>query len=44
MVGGEVGNVINKLYPGQATKNGSVDHCAEPLRAHWDEEVANKEI
>ena len=35
-------NAISKLCTGQVTKNESVDHSAEPLRAHWDEEIANK--
>ena len=38
----EVGDVISKLCASQATKNGSVDCSAEPLRAHWDEEMAKK--
>ena len=42
IVGGEAGNVISKLCPGQATKFGFVNHSAEPLRAHWDEEMKNK--
>ena len=44
MVGGEAGNVISKLCPGQATKNRSVNRSAESLGPHPDEEVANKEI
>ena len=44
MVGGEAGNVISKLCAGQTTKNRSANRSAEPLGAHQDEEVANKEI
>ena len=41
-VGGEAGNAISKLCASQATKNGSANCSAEPLRAHWDEEMENK--
>ena len=44
IVGGEPGDVISKLCTGQATKNGSVNRSTEPLGAHWDEEMTNKEI
>ena len=44
MVGGEADNVISKLCTGQATENGSVNHSAELLGAHRDEEAANKDI
>ena len=44
VVGAQTGNVINKLCVGQATENGSVNRSVEPLGAHRDEEVANKEI
>ena len=40
--GDEAGNVISKLCTGQATKKGPVNHSAEPMRAHWEEEMANK--
>ena len=40
----EAGNVISKLYMGQAAKNGSVNCSADPLGAYRDEELANKEI
>ena len=36
-------NAINKLCAGQATKNVLVDHSAEPLRVHWDGEMANEQ-
>ena len=42
MVGGEAGIAISKLCASQVTKNGWVGCSAEPLRAHWDEEMANK--
>ena len=42
MVGGKAGNVISKLCTGQATKKGLVNRSAEPLGAHWDEEMTNK--
>ena len=42
MVGCEAGNIISKLCASQATKNGSVNNSAEPLGAHWDEEMTNK--
>ena len=42
MVGGETGNLINKLCAGQATKNGSLNCSAETLGARWDEEMKNK--
>ena len=44
MVAGEAGNVISKLSTGQATKNGPVGCSAEPLRTHWDEEMAKNEL
>ena len=44
VVGGEAGNLISKLCTNLATKNGLVNRSAEPLGAHWDEEVANKKI
>ena len=44
MVRGEAGNVISKLCTDQAAKNGSVNCSADPLGAHRDEELANKEI
>ena len=44
MAGGEAGNVISKLFVGQTTQNGSVNCSTEPLGAHWEEELANKEI
>ena len=42
MAGVEAGNVISKLCAGQATKKGSGNHSAEPMGAHWDEELINK--
>ena len=38
----EAGNVISKLCAGQATKKGSVHSSAEPVGAHWGEEMAHK--
>ena len=38
----EAGNVISKLCAGQATKKGSVNSSAEPVGAHWGEEMAHK--
>ena len=38
----EAGDVIIKLCTGQATKNGLMDRSAEPLGAHWDEQIAKK--
>ena len=38
----EAGDVLRKLCTGQATKNGSMDRSAEPLRAHWDEKIGKK--
>ena len=42
MVGGKAGYAISKLCTFQATKNGSVNHSAELLGAHWIEEMTNK--
>ena len=36
----EAGNTISKLCAGQATKKGSVNGSAEPVGAHWGEEMA----
>ena len=36
--------MIKKLCNGQATKNGWVNCSTDPLGAHWDEEMTNKEI
>ena len=44
MVGGDTGNEISKLCTSQVTENGSVNRSTEPLGAHWDEEMANKDI
>ena len=38
----EAGNTISKLCAGQATKKGSVNSSAEPVGAHWGEEMAHK--
>ena len=38
----EAGNVISKLCAGQATKKGSVNGSAEPVGAHWGEDMARK--
>ena len=38
----EAGNMISKLCAGQATKKGSVNSSAEPVGAHWGEEMAHK--
>ena len=38
----EAGNAISKLCAGQATENVLVDCSAEPLGAHWVEEMANE--
>ena len=38
----EAGNVISKLCADQATKKGSVNSSAEPVGAHWGEEMAHK--
>ena len=44
MVGEDARNEISKLWAGQATKNWSVNCSVEPLGAHWNEEMTNKEI
>ena len=38
----EAGNVISKLCAGKAIKKGSVNSSAEPVGAHWGEEMAHK--
>ena len=38
----EAGNVISKLSAAQATKKGSVNGSAEPMGAHWGEDMAHK--
>ena len=43
VVGGETGTVIKELCVSQATKNGWVNCSTESFRAHWDEEMTNKE-
>ena len=42
MAGRLAGNATRKLRSSQATKIGLVNCSAEPLGAHWDEEMANK--
>ena len=44
MVGGDARNEISKLWTGQATKKWLVNCSVEPLEAHWNEEMTNKEI
>ena len=38
----EACDLISKFCASQATKNGSLDRSAEPLGAHWDEQIAKK--
>ena len=42
MVDGEAGNTIRKLCSSQMSKYLWVGGSAEPLGAHWDEEMANR--
>ena len=38
----EAGDVISKLCASRATKKGSVNGSAEPVGAHWGEDMAHK--
>ena len=38
----EACDLISKFCASHATKNGSLDRSAEPLGAHWDEQIGKK--